>query len=116
MNTLLGMLRNPGPDIYYDGKFRQILEDHLHYLKQHPTTEEITVDAQSAVRGDGDLISVLIDYDIPRHLHWLIMRINGMTSPMDYRSDQTSLLIPPQGLVEKLIKRHRVTQKIVASG
>lgn len=113
MSKLLTLMGESGPDIYYTPQFRQIVEDHLTYLKDHPSTETITIDPQTAVRGDGDLVSVLLDYTIPKHQHWMIMRLNGMSSPMDYTQDRTTLRIPGTNVLEQLIKRFRVTQRII---
>jgi hypothetical protein len=110
MNMPLNELQRPsGASVFYSDAFRQMIEDHLEYLRTHPTTIVMDVDPQVAHKGDGNLISVLQDYDIPAEHHWIFMRLNRYTSPMQYRADHLTLLAPAAETVGKLLAVHRVT-------
>jgi hypothetical protein len=110
--TLNGLMINEGSAVYYDSGFRQMLEDHLSYLKDHPQTESVEINPSSAHKGHGDLVSVLQDYAIEPRFHWIIMRLNGYTSPMEYQSDRLVLKIPQASLIDGLTRVYRVNRKL----
>jgi hypothetical protein len=102
-----------GPALMYSDGFRQVIEDHLEYLRRHENTEIIDIEPQVAYKGQGDLVSVLQDYQIAPELHWVVMRMNGYTSPMQYQPSDLTLLMPSQGLIDSLLRVHRVNLKLV---
>lgn len=110
--TLNSRMPDEGPGVYYDEGFRQLIEDHLEYLRQHPLTEVIDIDPQTAYKGHGDLISVLQDYGVERRLHWIILRVNGYSSPMEYRQDHLLLKVPSTEVIDGLMRTFRVNRKL----
>ena len=103
---------NPGPSIYYDDDFRRVLEDHLSLLKKDPSTSVLNIAPQKAYKYEFDLYGLLSDYNIQPQLHWLAMRLNGMTSPTDATKDITSLLIPDTNVVDRIRQSHMTTRRI----
>lgn len=112
MPSINDLMPDDGPSIYYDARFRQVLEDHMTYLRQHPQTETMDVNNQVANKHHGDFTGVLQSYNIPPHLHWVVSRLNGFTSPSQYRSDQTRILVPSNGALDRLVTVHRANHKI----
>lgn len=110
--TLNQNMPTEGPVLMYSEGFRQVIEDHLEYLRTHETTEVVEIDPQVAHKGHGDLISVLQDYQVAPQLHWTITRINGYTSPMEYESSHLMILVPSQGVLDNLLRVHRVNLKL----
>ena len=106
------VMRDDGPEIIYSEGFRRMIEDHLLYLRNHESTQLIEIRTEVAYKGHGDFVTVLQEYDVPRHLHWIVMRLNGYTSPMDYDSSHTSMLMPSSTTVNSLLKVYRVNHKI----
>lgn len=87
---------------YYTDAFRNVLESHLSFLRGHSTTQYIAVDPGSAYRFEYNLYLLLTDLNYPSHMHWLIMRLSGLTSPLDMRENFTTLVVPDQSIVDQL--------------
>lgn len=99
---ILDKLYDPGPDIYYSVKFRNVLEDHLSWLKKHPDNITITVEPMMAYKYAGDIVGIFQENNVPAHLHWIAMRMNGLINPTDYTEDMTVLIVPSSATVDKL--------------
>lgn len=95
-------LRNDGPPVYYTVGFRQLIEDHLEYLKQNNRSTLISINQKDLHKYEFDLIGLLKEYRLPRHMHWIVMRLNGFTSPDQFNESITSLWIPDPSEIERL--------------
>jgi hypothetical protein len=103
---------NPGPDIYYNQNFRVVLEDHMTYLRNHSETISVGVTAAQAFKYEGDLAGLLFQLNIPAYLHWVIMRINKMNSPIELSKDCRYLFTPNPSVVERLRATYSTQNKI----
>jgi hypothetical protein len=92
----------PGPNVYYDQAFRNVLEDHLTYLKTHPTTRTIEIRLNLVFKYIGDFNGLLTELKIPAEMHFICMRMNGMTSPNEYETTMTTLLMPSKEELSRL--------------
>jgi len=101
-----------GPSIYYSQSFRDVLEDHLTYLKNHSTTNVLSIEPMKAYKYEFDLYSLLREYNIPTHLHWLVMRLNDMVSPTDATVKIDHLIIPDFSTVDRIRQSHVTTRRI----
>lgn len=106
------LMESDGESITYTASFRRMIEDHLPYIRAHETTETLNIRDDVAWRFHGDLIGVLLHYEFRRDLHWLIMRVNKYTSPMDFHYEDRFLHIPSTTLVSRLIRTHRAMKKM----
>jgi hypothetical protein len=114
MASLLNSLRtDSGASVFYEEGFRVVLESHLTYLRNLNTTIPIQITSDDAYRYEGDLYGLLFMKRIPRELHWVIMRINDMTSPMEAGVDLNFLLIPETGEIDKIRQSYQTTNKII---
>jgi hypothetical protein len=91
-----------GPDVYYDQKFRVVLEDHMTFLRQHPQTTMQQIKFRDAFKFEGDLSGLLYELSIPIELHWLVMRMNYFTSPVQNDETLKSVLVPEKSVIERL--------------
>lgn len=101
-----------GPAIYYDDKFRAVLEDHLTYLRNHPKTTTVTVSPVDAFKYEGDYYGLLTTLNIPYHFHWLIMRLNGHRSPFSGNEKETQVIVPAESVIEQIRQSHNAKRKI----
>jgi hypothetical protein len=97
------------PD-YYNASFRSVLEDHLGYFRSSANTKRITIDPALALQNEYDLYGLLRTISVPFHLHWLVMRLINLHSPMDATRKLTYILMPDQNEVE-LIRNIHVTNQ-----
>lgn len=106
------LMNDSGPLDYYDPAFRQVLEDHLTYLREHPSTTILTIEPARAYKYEADLFSLLSAYSVPVHYHSLIMRMNKMVVPTEATKDLRSLLVPEFSIVERIRQAHVTTRKV----
>jgi len=100
-----------GAALYYDPKFRAMLEDHMSWLLAQPENQLINVLDNHAYKYEGDLTGLLRQYAIQDEYHWLTMRANRMTSPMDYRADMKQLVVIDRRYVDQLRTVYQTTQR-----
>lgn len=93
---------NAGSNVHYEQAFRIVLEDHLQYLKTHAETYVINVESIYAFKYAGDLSGLLLHYNIPVYLHWVIMRMNGFSSFTQMGEEAKDLLIPATNVIEQI--------------
>lgn len=100
------LMISEGPSSYYTEAFRNVLEDHLSFLKVHARTRVISIDPNLAYKYEFDLFGLLSAQGIPTQLHWLVMRLNDMASPTEVRRDLAYLLIPDATVIQQLQQSH----------
>jgi hypothetical protein len=93
MSAVDTMLTAQGAAVYYTDAFRNVLEDHMTYLRKATSTTVMNVDPIKAYRFELDLDGLLLDMGIPLYLHWVVMRMNNLSSPQQVPADLTTLLI-----------------------
>lgn len=106
------LMNRDGEKITYTLSFRQMMEDHLEYLREHESTELLTIRADVGWRYHGDLHGVLNHYGFDWDMHWIIMRINGYQCAQDFDYEDQELLIPSSTVVDDLTKQHRARRKL----
>lgn len=101
--------RGVSKPIYYTDHYRQLVENHLLMLRSDDAAMTVTVPTDVAYVSNADFFSVLNSFDVPEHLHWTIMRVNGYSSPTQYRTSVTEILIPSDITLERLLAVHQIT-------
>ena len=71
-------------------------------LKNHPDNITLTIEPMMAYKYAGDIVGVFQENNVPAHLHWIAMRMNGLINPSDYTEDMTVLIVPSSATVDKL--------------
>jgi hypothetical protein len=109
--SLANLMINEGPAIYYDPAFRNVLEDHMNYLRKHPSTEVVQVEDGQAFFYTNDFYGLTRALLIPPELQWVMLRMNNMKSPIDYKEDRTLLLRPNQTVVDFIRQSYTSTNR-----
>jgi hypothetical protein len=104
----------PASSVYFERGFRIVLDDHVGFLKDHNETTVIAVKPLEALKYEGDFSGLLTYYNIPINLHWVTMRMNGLTTPADSPAEITSLIVPSEAVVERLRSGYMAENKIRA--
>ena len=112
MQTLTDFLIDSGDLIYYDTGFRQVLEDHLYYLRSHPQTTIEQLDQFQAYKYSSNLNGLLQFMRVPYKYHWLICRLNGYNNPSEFTMDHLTLVFPNFDVVER-IRASYMTKNII---
>lgn len=87
---------------YYNDSFRDVLEDHLTYLKTLAGTKTIPIDAYLATRYEYDFFGFMQQQKVPMYLHWLTMRLTGYTSPDQMSPNLQSYVLADPQVVESI--------------
>jgi hypothetical protein len=101
-NAINALMFDPGPSVYYTDGFRQVLEDHMTYLRQHQSTQVMAVSPRAAWENDQDLFGFLQLVNLQPQFHWVTMRMNNFSSPTEFGTSVTQLLIPSSVVLEQL--------------
>lgn len=109
--SIIELELSPGPAVFYDNDFRVIIETHLEWLRRHPATQLISVEADIMHKNQYDLYGLLSDLKVVKSNHWITMRMNDYTNPNQYDEGHDTLLIPDQGVVTTLTTSYLSTKK-----
>ena len=98
-NVLRG---DPIGAIYNSDGFRNAIEDHLEWLRNHKDTKLIEIAPMTALNRKGDLFGLLGDLGIPMYMWWVILRLNHFINPHDYDGSIIRLLVCDVELISRL--------------
>jgi hypothetical protein len=84
--TILTDMAQPGDDVYYDPKFRLIAETHMVILRQEDISRQ-QIDLDLFYQYEGNFYGYLVEIGVQPELHWLYMRVNGMTNPNQFAKE-----------------------------
>lgn len=101
----------PGDNTFYTTEWYTVVESHLQWLLQHPSTSILTLDGHDAYKFEGDLTGLLLSLNIHTRLHYVIMRLNNMSSPTGFNSEWTHLAIPNADVVDEMMQFHLTLTK-----
>lgn len=96
---------------YYDAGFRTVLEDHLTYFRNHPQTQPMAVQSMDKEVFEFDFYGMLTQMKIARELHYVTMRLAGLTSPTDSFKDLEVILVPDATVVNKRLQAYRTKKR-----
>lgn len=85
--TIIEQMAKPGDDLYYDPAFRLIVETHLNILKHSRVVQE-DIPLDLFYQYEGDFYGYLVERGIPTFMHWIYLRVNGMTNPNEFAKEQ----------------------------
>lgn len=108
-NPIDSLQRSEGTAIYYDADFRITLDNHLNYLRTHPTTVVMDITPTQAYTHEGDFYALLTALNVPRHLFWLILRMNNLTNPAELTKELTFIIHPSSDQLNLIRQRHLIS-------
>lgn len=110
MNQMLG----PGPQFFYSEEWRLLIETHLSWLRTRTVSDSVVIDHQLAYKYEGDLFGALVEQGIPEYLHYAIMRMNGLVSPVDFPAEPVVLMVPVRETITQLASLAQTRQRKIA--
>lgn len=103
------LLVNTGAAIYYDAAFRRVLETHMGLLRNLASTQLVAIEPQLAYKYEFDFYGMLQERGVAEHLHWVILRVNDMVDPREFKSTMDRFLVPAPEVVDSIRRLHMTT-------
>lgn len=110
--SIENLTRNTSTDIFDSIAFKNIIEDHLTWLINHPTTQTETVTAHQINVYNFDWIGLLVALNINPDLFHTTIRMNGGMSLTDVPPMLRALKVPDYTLLQNFIVLISSTAKI----
>lgn len=101
-----------GSSFYYTREIKTLLESHLDFLIKSDQSTVFQLTPNIAYKYEGDLYGLLTTIKIPLQYHWLIMRMNGYSSPHELPGNKLGILQPNYSMVDQIINMYRTAKSI----
>ncbi len=97
-------LDNPSDLLYYDDRFRRVLEDHRIYIRNNGNVRKVNISPGLAYRFEFNFYGLLRFHGVPQHLWWLIMRLLDpeMTSPDEMSRTLQYYIYPDEAVLTQI--------------
>ena len=95
---------------YYEQDFRQVLEDHLAYIKAK-NNKTLAVDPLTALRYKGDFFGLLNTFGVQPFMQWITMRVNGFVSPTDVTEEIRTVVVIEPAVIRTIFNTHKTQSK-----
>lgn len=114
MKTTLESLTSTTSDPAIDSPlFRNLIEDHLTWLAQHPSNSVRAVSAHQIEVYDFDWVGLLSALGIDPNLHYAVIRMNGGKSLTDVPHNLRSVKVPDIKIIQNLLLLSKGTKNAV---
>jgi hypothetical protein len=107
-----GLMRESGDAIHYTSSFRNVIEDHLQWLKQQAGTSVVQVTAMQAHKYEFDAAGLYNELSIPAYMHWVVSRMNGLKSLTEVPAELTQLIVPSSDDISRLASVHAMAVRL----
>lgn len=97
---------NPGDTNMYSLGFRNLVENHLSLIRILPGTRILPIDSKKEHSFRGDFYNLLLnEFGIRQDMFWIVLRVNNLTSPLDYDGSLKYITLPNRSDIEFLLRR-----------
>lgn len=107
MSALNAKMTPPGLDVWYDDQFRQVLEDHMTFLRNHPDNTYKSVEPMETIRYRFDLFGLFRAKGIEEYVHWVVMRMNGLSTSTDVTEKLVGFIVPSNTVVGQILQHYQ---------
>lgn len=110
--NVINLLERPTEAIYQNENFRWTLEHHMDIIKAS-AVQAAPPDILFQENHRNNFYEVLAFMQVPKHLHWLTARINGVVDPANWPLFKESMLYvsEPNAVLTSLITLYRTNNK-----
>lgn len=104
--TVLELQRSTGDSRYQADSFRNVIEDHLQFIKHKSIANVVTTTGRQVSKFKLDFTGLLIELNVPDEYHWATMRANGLHSTADYVNNYNDIKLIKTTTLRSLHERH----------
>lgn len=87
----------------YSPGFRNLIENHLIFLRNRTSTINTPIEAIVENKYKGDFYQLLLYLGIDQDLFWITLRLNNLHNPLDYSGNLGTILIPADSTIKDLL-------------
>lgn len=98
------MMSPAGVAQWYQRDFKNVIEDHLNFIRQANDISVQIVEPIYLVKYAFDLFSLFRFYGVRDYLHWTTMRLNLINSPIDDFSSMSTFLVPGETTMNQILQ------------
>ena len=109
--SLVSQMVSDGGSMFWDTAFQTMIESHLAWLRAQPSTIAVAITPGDAYKYEGDFYGLLFAYKVPVQYHWTVMRVNGLSSPVEFDGTQTEIMVPSTEVLARLVQVFSTTYK-----
>lgn len=97
---LLSIPTEPNPKLQQN--FYYFIDGYLPFIIKEKKYYEQSISPNLGYKYQGDFFGLLYELNIPEHVHYLILRLNGMTAADDYDETHLVIKVPTLELITEL--------------
>lgn len=112
MASITALAMEEPKQVYLSTEIRNLLESHIEFLRKHPTTTFFGLEPHLIYKYRGDFYGLMIQANVPINYHWLMLRINGYTSPTNIDENRLYFIQPNFTFVEQIINAYRASKNV----
>ncbi len=91
-------------DTYFTKEYQAIIETHLLYLNNERFVEIKQIAPYLSLKYKGDFYGLLLELKLDRLSHYATLRINGLTSPLNYNGDENFIRVVRSEILVNLVE------------
>lgn len=95
-----------GEIYYFSDEFRNVIENHLTYLKNISSTRLLPIPDHSRVKYVGDFYGLLQEMGVRHDMFWICLRVNGLHEIADSTDNMVDIFIPSKVSIDTLLNRY----------
>lgn len=101
---------NPA-DRFNDQLWLRTLETLLPTIRNREDNVLLDVSPAEGLKYQGDLYGLLQAKEVPTKYHWIVMRLNGYSSTVNYDGRQQTFLIPSFSFIDEQLRLYMTTYR-----
>lgn len=90
-------------DTYFTKEYQAIIETHLLFLNNERFIEIKQIAPYLSLKYKGDFYGLLLELKLERLSHYATLRVNGLTSPLNYNGDENFIRTVRPGILVSLV-------------
>jgi hypothetical protein len=111
--TVLSKAIADGGSVYYSEAWRNTIEQHLSWLLGQSTNVTVPLVPSDTIKYQFDFFGLCQEYGYAPYLHWIILRMNGLTGPTEYCGQFSMITVPNSTVVNQLLAVFNAIQQKV---
>lgn len=111
MTSILNSMVKQGDATFYTAKYRQMIEDHLIYLRSNKTLTSVDLAPMVSFKYAADFYGLLFHLNVSMEYHYAVLRLNGYRNPTDFQGTELSVTMIDIDIIRRLVNTMKTQAK-----